>query len=138
MTTTRAGGEPAYVAAHRIAVVDRRLSFEQAYCLAKLVLDHGGGPAAPDRNGPISVKHCKALAAEDLVELTGELSEVIPVTVRLTVPASLLDNVHPLRGQKPIVETAGGGRRKKVEWFAVVTQEGLDLVAAAMASTASE
>ncbi|MEV4655576.1 hypothetical protein [Micromonospora sp. NPDC049301] len=71
------------------------------------------------------------------MELTGEMSEVIPVTVRLTVPASLLDAVHPLT-DKLVVETAGGGRRKKVDWFAVVTQEGLDLVASAIGSPPAE
>jgi hypothetical protein len=135
VTTTRAGGPPPYVAAHRISVVDRRLPFDQAYCLAKLVFDHAGGPVVPERSGPTSLKLCKALAAEDLVVLTGEMSEVIPVTVRLTVPASLLDMVHPPTGDAPLVETRpGASRRTKVDWFVVVSQRGLDLVASAIDS----
>ncbi|MEH0975171.1 hypothetical protein V6U77_28985 [Micromonospora sp. CPCC 205546] len=129
MTTTRAGGPPAYVAAHQIAVIDKRLPFDQAYCLAKLVFDHSGGPAVPERSGPVSLKLCKALAAEDLVLLTGEMTEVMPVTVRLTVSASILDMLGPPPASTVIVEAGGGGRRrKKAEWFAEVTQEGLDLV----------
>ena len=134
MTTTRAGGPPAYVAAHQIAVVDRRLPFEQAYCLAKLVFDHGGGPAVPERSGPVSIKLCKALAAEDLVLLSGEMSESIPLTVRLTTPASLLDVVDRPPDQAIVLETYGSSRRKKVSWFAEVTQKGLDLVASAINS----
>lgn len=131
MTATRAGGPPAYVAAHRIAVVDKRLPFDQAYCLAKLVFEHAGGPVAPDRQGPVSLKLCKALAAEDLVMLTADMAEATPATARLTVTAAMLDMLDHVPGPTVVVETSGS-RRKKVDWRVEVTQDGLDLVPAAM------
>jgi hypothetical protein len=133
MTATRAGGPSAYVAAHRISTVDGRMSFEQAYCLAKLVFDHAGGPVVPERIGSISLKLCKALAAENLVMLTGEMNETMPAIVRLTVTASFLEELGHLPEQTVVVEGYNSGRRqKRVDWFVEVTQEGLDLVASAV------
>ncbi|GII23654.1 hypothetical protein [Planosporangium mesophilum] len=134
MTATRPGGPPAYVAAHRIAVVDGRLPFEQAYCLTKLVFDHAGGPVVPERRGQMSLKLCKALAVENLVMLTGEMSETMPAIVRLTVTASFLEELGYLPEQIVVVESRNSGGHKNVNWFVEVTQEGLDLVASAIAS----
>src|SRR3954469_9732054 len=116
MTTTRAGGPPAYVAAHRIATVDRRLPFDQAYCLSKLVFDHAGGPFVPERNGPISFKLCKALSAENLLILSGEMNETLSAVVRLSTTALFLQELGHAPEQAAVVQEYGPGR-KKVDWF---------------------
>jgi hypothetical protein len=129
MTATRAGGPPAYVAAHRISVIDGRLPFEQAYCLTKLVFDHAGGPVVPQRAGPVSLKLCKALAAGDLVLLTGEMSETMPAAIRLPVTAAIIEELGYVPDQTMVVEHYDASRRrKKAAWFVEVTQAGLDLV----------
>jgi hypothetical protein len=130
MTTTRADGPPAYVAAHRIAVIDGRLPFDEAYCLAKIVFYHAGGPTVPERTGPISLKLCKELAAQDLVFLTAEMREPTRAIVRLTVSALLIEELGwaPDGGTEL---TTVPTRRRKADWFVEVTQDGLDLVAAA-------
>lgn len=113
MTTTRAEGPLAYIAVHRIAVIDKRLPFEHAYCLAKLVFDHAGGPAKPEASGPVSLKSCKALAAEDLVRLSGEMTEVAAALVRLTVSAALLEVLDGIPEPAVVVEALDGNRRRK-------------------------
>lgn len=133
MMPTRAGGSRAYVAAHRISVVEQRLPFEQAYCLALLVFDHSGRPFVPERKGHISLKLCRELAAQDLVMLTGEMRDIARAIVRLTVSAALLDELPGLPDQTVTVQSYDEpGRRKKVNWFVEVTQDGLDMVASVL------
>jgi len=63
------------------------MPFEQGYCLARLVIEHGGGPFAPERGGTMSLNVFKALAAEDLVLVTSEFSERLRPEVELTISA---------------------------------------------------
>ena len=133
MTRTRAGGPPAYRAAHKIAVIDGRLSFEQAYCLSRLVLDYGSGSAVPERGGVLSLKLCQELAAENLVLVTAEMISATMATVRLTVTPAMLDEIIDIPAPTIVVNTyEAARRRKKANWFVQVTQLGLDLVAAAL------
>lgn len=130
--TTRAAGPPAYVAAHRIAVLDKRLPFDQAHCLARLVYEHGGGPFPAERSGQMGLKLFKALAAEGLVNLDVTVNDPVPVIVRLRVPPTMVDTFEEFSGRTITVWAKPRG--KSAVWYAEATQEGLDLVAGQPAS----
>jgi hypothetical protein len=132
MTSNKVKGPPAYRAAHRIAVVHERLPFEQALCLATLVLDYEGGPVVPNSHPYVSLKLCKALMAKDLVLLTGDMTDALPVKVRLTVSEALLDIFDNVPDRKVIVEYGSYRGRRKADWLAEVTQDGMDMVASAI------
>lgn len=136
VTTRPAAGPPAYVAAHRIAVVDGCLPFEQAYCLSRLVIEHGGGPFAPERAGTMSWKALNALAGENLVFVTSELSDRLRPEVELTISALLIEEF----GSSPPAGVRINGfitsRRRKIDRYAEVTEQGADLVAAAVRAVA--
>ena len=136
--TRPVAGPPAYVAAYRIAVVDGRLPFEQAYCLARLVIEHGGGPFVPERAGTMSWRVLKALADEDLVFVTSELSDRLRPAVELTVSALFIEE---LGGAPPGGVRFDGfrtSRRRRVDRFAEVSERGADLVAAAVHAVAHD
>ena len=133
MSPTHASGSPAYVAAHRISVVDGRLPFDQAFCLATLVVEHAGGPVAPGRTGPIALDLCKQLSSADLVLLTTEMLSRTRATVRLTVSPSVLDEFVDMPAPTIVVSEYEIDRpRRKAHRYAEVTQAGLDLVVEAL------
>lgn len=131
MTTRPIVGPPAYVAGHRIAVVEGRLPFEQAYCLSRLVLEHGGGPFVPEREGTMSLKLFKALAGEDLVLVTSQLSERLRPQVELTISSLFVEEL----GMTPpagVRITGFTPSRRKIHLYVEVTEQGADMVAYAV------
>jgi hypothetical protein len=120
------------VAAHRIAVVDRRLPFEQAYCLARLVIDHAGGPFVAERAGVMSFAVFKLLAAEDLVSVTTELNDNLRPRVELTISKLFVEKL----GMTPPVGLRRTGyitsSRRKITRYVEATEQGADLVVAAV------
>ncbi len=136
--TTRPVGPPAYVAAHRIAVVDGRLPFEHAYCLSRLVVEHGGGPFPPEPAGTMSWKVFKALASEELVFVTSELSDGLRPDVELTISALFIEEF----GSTPPAGVRINGfitsRRRKIDRYITVAAQGADLVAAAVRAVAHD
>jgi hypothetical protein len=130
-------GPPAYVAAHRIAVIDGRLPFERAYCLSRLVIEHGGGPIAPERAGTMSWKVLKALAAEDLVFVTSELSDRLRPVVELTISALFIEEF----GSAPPAGLRINGfttSSRRIDRYVEVTEQGADLVATAVRAVAHD
>ena len=122
--------------AHKIAVVDGRLPFELAYCLSLLVFDHAGGPIEPERTGPMSLTLLKQLSAQDLVFVTAEMISPARAVVRLTATPAIVDEMVDIPASTVVVTYYDVARRKKkANWFVEVTQQGLDLVAGALAPT---
>jgi len=126
-------GPPAYVAAHRIAVTDERLPFEQAYCLARLVIEHGGGPLVPERTGTMSWRVFKPLAADDLVLVTSEFSDALSPAVEVTISALFVEEL----GYAPPAKVRINGfipSHRRTDRYVEVTQRGAELVANAVRS----
>jgi hypothetical protein len=138
VTTRPAAGPPAYVAAHRIAVVDGCLQFEQAYCLSRLVIEHGGGPFVPERAAAMSWKVLKALAGENLVFVTSEFSDRLRPEVELTISALFIEEF----GSAPPAGVRINGfitsRRRKIDRYVEVTEQGADLVATSVRAIAHD
>jgi hypothetical protein len=131
VTSTPVTGPLAYVAAHRIAVVDERLPFELAYCLSRLVIEHGCGPLAPERRGTMSLKVFKALAGEDLVIITSEFDERLRPEVELTLSELFIDEVGPTPPAGLRITGFTPGRRN-IDRFVEVTEHGADIVVTAV------
>jgi hypothetical protein len=129
--TRPAAGPLAYVVAHRIAVVDELLAFEEAYCLSRLVLEHRGGPFVPERSGTMSLKLFKSLAAEDLVLITSQFSETLRPEIALTI-SSLLIQEHGSTPPVGVRVTGFAQRRRNVDRYAEASEAGVDMVAVAM------
>jgi hypothetical protein len=124
-------GSPAFVAAHRIAVVDQRLPFEQAYCLSRLVINHGGGPLVPERDGTMSLKLFKTLAAEDSVIITSEFSERLRPEIELTLSTLFINELGSV--PPPGVRVNGFTQsRRKIDRYVEVTEQGANIVVAAL------
>ncbi len=131
MATRRVVGPPAYVAAHRIAVIDKRLPFEQAYCLSRLVIEHGGGPLVPERAGTMSWRRFKPLAAENLVLVTSEFSDALIPAVEVTISALFVEEL----GYAPPSKVRINGfipTHRRADRYVEVTEQGADLVATAV------
>jgi hypothetical protein len=125
-TPRRVGGSPTFVAAHGIAA-ERAIPFEQAFALARLVLDHGGGPVAfTGKKATITKALVMSLTHLGLVEVAGSSAVTQRMYVSLNVDgriAELLDAKYAGVTLKP------GPVREKVSWVALATQAGFDLVA---------
>lgn len=138
MTIRRVAGPAAYVAAHRIAVVDGCLPFEQAYCLSRLVIEHGGGPFAPEHAGTMSWKVFKALAGANFVFVTSELSDRLRPAVELTISALFVEEF----GCAPPAGVRLNGfvtsRRHTIKRYVEATEQGADLVATAVRAVAHD
>jgi hypothetical protein len=121
------GGKPSFVAAHGIAGSGAELSFEQAYALTRLVLEHGGGPVPfKGKQAVITKATVVVLTHAGLVEVEGSSEFTQRVYVRLTVDgriSELLDVKYAGIIVKPL------SAREKAQWLAVATQAGFDLVA---------
>jgi hypothetical protein len=131
-------GPPAYVAAHRIAVVDGCLPFEQAYCLSRLVIEHGGGPFAAERAGTMSWKVLKALAGEDLVFVTSEFCDRLRPEVALTISGLFIEEfgLSPPAGVR--IDGFITSRRREIDRYVEITEQGADLVATAVRAVAHD
>jgi len=67
----RVGGSPAFVAGHGLSS-NEDLPFEEAYALAKVVLENGGGPVTfTGRKATISKPTVTALTHRGLLEVIG-------------------------------------------------------------------
>lgn len=85
----RVGGSPAFVAAHGISA-NEDLPFEQAYALAKVVLENGGGPVPfTGRKATISKPTVTALTHRGLLEVVGSSEFTQQVHVELNIDSHL-------------------------------------------------
>ena len=135
MSTASAGGSPAYVAAHRIALLHRRLPFGEALCLTTLVLEYTGGPVVPGGAGPITVDHCLKLFERGFVTMTTEMISHVPALARLTLSSSILEE---LVGTGAVIQESETERRpQQPKYYVEVTQTGLDLVVDALEPSGS-
>lgn len=80
--STSVSGSPAYVAAHRMAVVDKLMSFEDAYLLGRFVHERLGGPMALPARKFMTVAQAKRLTAGGWVTMDGSSDVSQPVLLR--------------------------------------------------------
>jgi hypothetical protein len=127
LTPRRVGGSPSFVAAH--GITDHSdLSFDQAFALAKLVLEEGGGPVSCRGRGAVIKKPTEtALVNRGLIEVHGSSEFTQYVYIELNIDGhlrELLDN-QLASGVKVIPNFA----TERLRWAAVATQAAFDLVA---------
>ena len=124
---SRIGGTPAYVTAHAMIAAGGDLSFEEAFALARLVIEHGGGPVPyTTKKAPLTRAIAKALNLAGYVEIQGaaEFGQVIYVERRLDPRlGELFGDPQVVSKIEPFVN------RVRAKWMAAATQEGFDLVA---------
>lgn len=123
----RVGGSLSYVTAHAIVAAEVELSFEEAFALARLVIEHGGGPVPyTTKKAPLTRAITKALNLAGYVEIQGaaEFSQAIYVERRLDRRlGELFGDPQVVSKIEPFVN------RVLAKWMAAATQEGFDLVA---------
>jgi hypothetical protein len=104
------------------------LTFDQAYTLAKLVLEEGGGPVSCRGRGAVIKKPTEtALVSRGLIEVHGSSEFTQYVYIQLNIDGrlrELLDN-QLASGVKVIPHFAS----ERLRWAAVATQAAFDLVA---------
>ena len=104
------------------------LSFEEAFALARLVIEHGGGPVPyTTKKAPLTRAIAKALNQAGYVEIQGaaEFQQLIFVERRLDPRlGELFGDPQVVSKIEPFVN------RVRSKWMAAATQEGFDLVAA--------
>jgi hypothetical protein len=122
----RVGGSPAFVSAHGIAA-NENIPFDQAYALAKLVVEQGGGPVSfTGKKAVISKPTVTALTNLGLLEVVGSSEFTQRVHVELNVDgrlAKLLDARYAGVKVTPLYAT------ERLKLAAAATQAAFDLVA---------
>ncbi|MBU6150403.1 MAG: hypothetical protein KGR25_03075 [Chloroflexi bacterium] len=124
MASSRAYGDPAYVAAHGIATKAGTLPFEDAYCLTQLVINGYGGPYPVGGRAIFSKRLALRLQDLGLVALCGEAPEQWDLTFRLE-KATDKPNDWNIPTYAVRVERTVSSRCKL---WVLATQEGVDLV----------
>jgi hypothetical protein len=123
----RVGGSPTFVAAHGIKD-HTDLSFEDAYALARLVLEEGGGPVSTRRKKDFIKKATETkLVQLGMIEVHGGSETSIE---RAYVQVNIGDYLGELlearfAGVKVVPESYV----EQLRWSAKATQAGFDLVA---------
>jgi hypothetical protein len=120
--TGQVGGSPAFVAAHGIRGDRRDLTFEQAYGLARLVLELGGGPVpVRGKKAPLRRPTVRVLTQAGLVEQIGDSRVKEWFAIRST------RNYDPT-GPAFTAWATSHGADERTQWFAVATDAGAELV----------
>ncbi|RPF28891.1 hypothetical protein [Georgenia muralis] len=118
----RVGGAPAFVAAHGIFRARRDLTFEQAYGLARLVLELGGGPVpVRGKKAPLRPPTVRVLTLAGLIEQIGDSQLKEWFAIRST------RNYDPT-GPAFTTWATSHGTDERTQWFAVATDAGAELV----------
>jgi hypothetical protein len=121
--TRRVGGSTVYVTASGIAV-SQAIPFDQAYALARLVLEDGGGPSAfSGKRADLKKPLVTALSKLGLVDITSSAGYERKVYLLLDVDSHLTEFIEPTQADGTLLP---GYVQDKV---VVATQEAFDLVA---------
>ena len=128
---SRVGGNTTYVSAHGIA--DRTgLPFEDAYLLAKIVLEEGGGPVSCRGKGATLKKPTEERLVQSgliKVDASSEFTQYVYLELNLDGPVrELLDAKFAGVRITPAYVT------ERARWAAVATQDAFDLVNACLSA----
>lgn len=115
----RVGGKPSFVAAHGIVKVTE-LTFEEAYGLARLVLELHGGPVAVSgkKSALLPRRVVRRLTELGYVEQLGESQIVEWLEVQVQ------RNFNPDRDLNYSALVRRRGATERAQWFAVATESG--------------
>lgn len=120
------GSNLAFTSAHGIKN-QSDLSFEDAYALAKLVLEEGGGPVSCRGKGSVIKKPTETkLVQRGLIELHGASEFTQRVYVELNVDGRVSEL---LDARFAGVKVAPVSATERLKWTAVATRAAFDLVA---------
>ena len=126
--TAQVGGSPAFVAAHGIRGARRDLTFEQAYGLARLVLELGGGPVpVRGKKAPLRRPTVRVLTQAGLVEQIGDSRLKEWFVIRST-------RSYDPAGPAFTAWATSQGADERTQWFAVATDAGAELVRSHLSS----
>ena len=116
------GGSPAFVAAHGIHRARGDLTFEQAYGLARLVLELAGGPVpVRGKKAPLRRPTVRVLTLAGLVEQIGESQLKEWFAIRST-------RSYDPTGPAFTTWATSHGVDERTQWFAVASDAGTELV----------
>jgi hypothetical protein len=122
----RVGGNPVFVSAHGI-VNETELSFEQAYALAWLVLDEGGGPVSfAGKKAKLKKPMVTELTRRGLVEVVGWSEFTQRVHLELNVDGRVRELLDAKYAGVKITPVAA---EQRARWYAQATQAAFNLVA---------
>jgi hypothetical protein len=122
----RIGGNPVFVAAHGIGH-ETELPFEQAYALAWLVLDEGGGPVSfTGKKAKLKKPLVTELTRLGLMEVVGWSEFTQRVHLELNVDGRVRELLDAKYAGVKITPVVAGQRAR---WVAQATQAAFNLVA---------